>query len=73
MPRRKGSDALDYHAAAISRAARKLFENGGTLEDGLNAVVTGAKHEWNVRIVSRQAAVLRVDGVDFEWKADEAD
>jgi hypothetical protein len=67
MPARSDAENVAYYKAQIMKSARLLLASGGVVEDGLDAVLTAVRHEFNCRIVALRPATLRIDGADFTW------
>jgi hypothetical protein len=55
-------DAAEYHTVLIIKHARRLLELGGTIEDGLSAVMEAAHQEFHCRVLIEQPARLRMPG-----------
>jgi hypothetical protein len=60
-------DDYSWHREQIARTARRMFEQGGTVEDALDAVLQAAKREYGWTVVITSPAVLRIDGYDWRW------
>jgi hypothetical protein len=53
MTKRRPDD-YSWYCEQISRTARAMFEKGGTVEDGLDAVLQAAKREYGFASLTRR-------------------
>jgi hypothetical protein len=67
MPGLSPEAAMFRAVTEIIAATRKVLANGGVIEDVLDAVITGAKHEFNCTVTPVRPMILRIDGHDFQW------
>jgi hypothetical protein len=44
-----------------------MLESGGTVEDGLSAVLEAARQEYGWTVVIHRPALMRIDGCEYRW------